>query len=265
MLLWTLLPFLAVTVIMFAITRIVLQDIKPVESFAYENIISYEDIPYVELEGNGALTIWFDDAWKSQLETAYPELAQRNLKAALSIATGLVEFEAYMDWGSVRKLGKEGWEITSHSRSHLCELSNKGFNQLNKEIEGSKIDLQSHGIVTNIYVAPCGETNKISDSLVLYHFDHQRLVEQGDNQLPVTNNYGLSVYEINRNTTPLDVLDWIVNAQQENKWVILMFHQIDYTDTQYGTTPERFREILDLIEETQIPVLLPTQVLRHSA
>ncbi|QQS38688.1 polysaccharide deacetylase family protein [Candidatus Woesebacteria bacterium] len=236
----------------------------PREIVLSETTANFEDFPKIKLTGHGAITFWFDDAWKSQYDVAFDILDERHINAALAVPTKLVGFDAYMDWDQVIKLREKGWEITSHSRSHDCSTDNLDFNSLNEEIEGSKKDLEAHGIRTNIYLPPCGITSKISNSLVLYHYEYQRLIEAGFNDIPVEDPFGIKIQEVGRHTTVSDVEKWIRVAQKDNKWLILMFHQIDNDDTRYGIDPVTYRSIVDLVDNSNIQIVLPTQILEKS-
>jgi len=209
----------------------------------------------------GLVTLWFDDAWESQYSLAYPSLEQRGFKAALAVPTNLVGYEAYMDWHEIQRLQYKGWEITSHTRSHACELDKDNPNSLDYEIAGGKQDLLSKGLRAEIFVSPCGVKSALMDEVVKKSHLAERTSEQGFNPLPIADPYYLKVQTIRVSTNSHEVITWLNEASKNKSWLILAFHQIGSGGEEYSTTPETLRAILDLIENSDLSVVLPSQVL----
>ena len=212
-------------------------------------------------DGGGVITFWFDDAWENQYTEGFKILDKYGYKAALAVPTGLVGYDAYMNWYQVRKLEYLGWEITAHSRIHDCDLSDKGNDFFVREIQGSKDDLKTYGILTDIYVAPCGNTTPESTEFVKNRFYSQRIVEPGLNDIPVQNRYGIKVIQAGRDTTVELIEQKIDEAVANDKWIIIMFHQVDYENEKYGITPEDLSELADYVHSIDVPVVIPSQVL----
>lgn len=212
-------------------------------------------------EGEGLVTLWFDDAWESQYSLGYPALEERGFEAALAVPTNLVGYEAYIDWHEIQKLQYKGWEITSHTRSHTCELDKSNPNSLDYEIAGGRQDLISKGLRAEIFVSPCGVNSAEMDEVVKKTHLAQRTTEPGLNPLPLSDPYHLKVRTIQKTTTVKEVADWLNEASKNPSWLILAFHQIGSGGEEYSTTPETLRAILDLIETSGLSVVLPSQVL----
>lgn len=102
------------------------------------------------------LSITFDDAYKSVFRLARPLLAELGVPATLFVPTDFpesgipfplpggawlgTEYEdelTVMDWGEIRQLRDEGWEIGSHSCSHPW-LTQTSDAQLADELQRSK-------------------------------------------------------------------------------------------------------------------------------
>ena len=267
MLKWAVLPIviLVITGLFIVYSSKPSNDTQITENTTYQGeTISYKGIPDVMLKGNGVLTLWFDDAWESQFEEAFPYLVKNNISAALAVPTELVGYDAYMTWDQVRLLAKSGWEITSHSKTHPCNIHELDFNRLNNEIGGSKNDLFDQGIETEIYLPPCGIRSEKSDSLVSYHYKYQRLSVDGYNKIPVSKPYQLKIKQVSQKTTHEDVTGWIETAQEQNSWLILMFHQVDSGGMEYSIDPKTFTLIINEVINSNIQVVLPTQILKNS-
>ncbi|OGM31983.1 hypothetical protein A2803_02745 [Candidatus Woesebacteria bacterium RIFCSPHIGHO2_01_FULL_44_21] len=211
--------------------------------------------------GEALVTFWFDDGWRSQYSEGFRILDNYGYKAALAVPIEPIGYEAYMNWHQIRKLHYLGWEIASHSRSHDCDLVYKGEPAFEYEIFGGKQDLENYGILTDIYVAPCGENTPEATEYVKRHFLSQRIVEPGLNPLPVTDNYGLMVKQVSRDIDIEEIKGWINEAISKKQWIILMLHQIDDEDTEYGTTPDNLEQVVDFVNHSNISVVLPSQAL----
>jgi len=214
--------------------------------------------------GQGLVTLWFDDAWLTQYTNAFPLMTQYKFKGALAVPTKSVGFNAYMNWTQIKRLQYEGWEISAHSRTHNCEFV-FGDNQIiESEILGSKSDLKSHGLVHDIYVAPCGKSSEYANEVILKNFVASRNVNRGFNPLPLQNTFDLKVQAVEKNTTAEEVKIWIDQAKKSNSWLILMFHQVDNVAEEFGTTISEFSKILSAINESKLEVVVPSQVVNNA-
>src|SRR5258705_10567003 len=70
---------------------------------------------------SGAVTLSFDDGWKSVYENAFPLLEQAGIKATHYIVSGYLDdsqFPLYMNTRDIRELNRMGHEIGCHTSSH---------------------------------------------------------------------------------------------------------------------------------------------------
>lgn len=210
---------------------------------------------------NSLITYWFDDAWLTQYTEAYPIMEEYGFRGAIAIPTQLIRYDAYMNWYQIKKLHYKGWEIVPHSQNHDCDLANNDQGAVKEEILGSKQELLRYGIISNIYVPPCGRTSDYSNSLVKENFVAQRAVEPGLNPLPIVNRYDILIREIGIDTTIKDVNKWISEAEKQKSWLVFMFHQIDYSEDEYSITPEMLIEINEAVKRSKLQVVLPSEAL----
>ena len=155
-----------------------------------------------------------------------------------------------------------GHEIGSHTQTHP-DLTTIPISQAQAEIMGAKNDLLSMGISpVNTFAYPYGEYNADVQQLVS-EAGHTgaRGVENGYN-LKNTDKYALKIQEMNVNTNMVQVRNWINTALADKTWLILMFHKIDQSGYEYGTTPEMFQEIVDYIVAANSSVITVEQGLQ---
>ena len=71
-----------------------------------------------------AISLSYDDALDSQLDTALPALNQRGLKASFYVVPAVPAFQNRLnDW---RKLAEDGHELGNHTLFHACRKSQPG-------------------------------------------------------------------------------------------------------------------------------------------
>jgi len=211
--------------------------------------------------GTGLVTLWFDDAWISQYQVAAPLLKQKGLTGAVAVPTKLMGYEAYMTWGQLKRLRHfYNWEVTAHSRTHNCESQEFTQETLQNEVVGSSNDLLAQGYLVNTYVVPCGKTTEEMAKLVKDNFAAMRIADNGLNPLPLTDSYQILANTIHDGVELKEVKEWLNEANTDKKWLILMFHQIDESGDEYSLSPQKFKDIVELVIESQLPVVLPSQV-----
>lgn len=210
---------------------------------------------------DGLVTLWFDDAWISQYDYALPVLEQNNFKAAIAVPTGHVGYEEYTNWYQLKRLQFLGWEITSHSVSHGCEPENMSWEELEKELLLSKQQLAEQGLRNSHYVAPCGKETFAMNELSRKHYHSLRGVEKGLNSLPVWDPYNLKIYEVDNNTDLAEFREYITQAKESKSWLIIVFHIIDDQNREFTVSKTKFLEIIKEVKNSNIPVVLPSQVI----
>lgn len=101
------------------------------------------------------LVITFDDGYEDVYQNAYPALKNKGFTATILLVSTYVGTETFMTQAEVLDLIKAGWEVGSHSRTHL-DLT-KNYPRLQEEIVQSRADLmQLTGQDIRIFAYPYG-------------------------------------------------------------------------------------------------------------
>lgn len=259
MLSWLIIPFLGVALSMGFLVGLTRH--PSWESNAYIPKTVTASFSQLNWQKTGLITLWFDDAWKSQYTTAYPILEKYNLVGSLAVPTKLIGYDAYMNWPQVKYLQHKGWEINSHTRTHNCAANNLTLEQVEEELRGAQKDLDELGLFSESFVTPCGADSPIISEVAKKYYLSLRTSEAGLNDIPVKNPYRIKAYPI-YSYTPIDeVKTWIDQARDNHSWLILMFHQVDEEAAQYTVNPVTFEKIIETVSKSKLPVVLPTQVL----
>lgn len=219
-------------------------------------------IPSFNWNGEGLVTFWFDDAWLSQYETALPILKEKGYTGSIAVPTQLVGYESYMNWYQIRRTQFLGWEITSHSQVHNCEVDKLSALELKHEVEGSKEDLIKNGAHHDIYVLPCGAKNENVTNLIAQNYKYLRTVERGLNPLPVQNKNSIKIVEVNKDSTIDTIQNALSEAKETKSWIILVFHQISDETSPFAITPDFFQEVVAQVKMSNLRVVRPSEALQ---
>lgn len=205
-------------------------------------------------EAAGVVSLTFDDGNASQYSTIRPLLLSKGQKGVFYVNSGLVGQASYMTWAQLTDLKKAGFEIAGHTSNHV-ELPTLSLSQMRTEINGDYSAFVARGITPTNFAAPFGAYDNISLSLVAKRYNsHRAFANQGLNFWPY-NKYLLYVRYVTNQTSVDQAKAWVDEAQAQNGWLVLVFHEIltpvDPEDT-YSWTIEQFTAFLDYLNSKQI-------------
>ncbi len=171
------------------------------------------------------ITLTFDDAWAGQYLNGASVLKSADQKATLYVPTSLVGTEGYMTWENIVEMVNDGWEIGGHSATHI-ELPLLTSEEMIQEVQEVFDVLDAHGLIPTGFATPYGAyTPEIIAQLAKAFSSHRGFHEIGYNTWPY-NQYLLYVQQVTNQTTVADVEAWIQEAQTNNYWLIIVFHDI---------------------------------------
>lgn len=234
-----------------------------------------EKIPKFTWHDTGLVTLWFDDAWFSQFSTAAPIMEKMGIPGTVSVAVNFICNPVFMTWNELRILQSKGWETTSHSITHNCDLQYYNPETIAYELGYSKQLLESHGLRADHFVMPCGYSRfnilfytkgspsypHIVETAPKYYASYRTTDGDHINPLPVLNRYNLKAFEVRHDMTDEQIKTLMQTTVAKKGWLILVFHQIDKSDEKFAINEKRFREILTIVKSYNLPIVLPTQAL----
>src|SRR3989344_1526465 len=239
----------------------------------------------------GMVSLSFDDGTQSIYNAIAPvALGGQNLldgflstqfiiSGAMECAQGGVGCPSFMSADEVNNLSAAGHEIAAHTRTDPCApadscstgvgLTGMPQEELQFEVDGLRQDLlQSIGAPANVFAYPFGEfDDPLEAKLKSAGFVGGRTVNLIDEFGQVllndmtTDRYKLFAGQVNGNTpiTPTDpdpddfgsVEEWIDEAIAQDKWLILVFHEIiaDCPTNGFCTTPENLTTIVSYLQD----------------
>lgn len=192
------------------------------------------------------IVLTYDDALRSQLQTAVPQLKKAHLKATFFLTSDVNSTTIPM-W---RKLAKKGYELANHTAFHPCAalfdnpVSSDHYTQYDMIRE---IEVMNHflfaidGKNSRTFAYPCAITtvgNKdYVDSLRLYGMVKYARIG-GDTNAIITDFRNLDLLRIpsfglEDNTSAATLISFVQHVEQSGGMGIIMFHGIggDYITT----------------------------------
>jgi peptidoglycan/xylan/chitin deacetylase (PgdA/CDA1 family) len=224
-------------------------------------------------ERRGAISIAFDDGMQSTYDYAFPLMQTRGIKATFHVVTDWIrDFSydnAYMSIAELQTLQNNGYEITSHSKTHTSFIY-LSDSQIQYECSASKQLLQSYGLTVNNFAYPYGSRNEHIDSIVAQYYRSAR----GAYVAPYVIQFPVSQFLLPGfagETGDLDALPQLINMVNEvyetNGWAIIFFHNVvpDLYYDPYAISSQDFESFLDYILFKGVSTITVNQGLDLSA
>jgi peptidoglycan/xylan/chitin deacetylase (PgdA/CDA1 family) len=219
-------------------------------------------------EKKGVLTLTFDDGLKSQYEIAFKEMQKQGYKGTLFIVanwTGLFEGRELMSFDDAKEMQENNWEIGSHSLSHNFQnrLTKISDEELKNELSKSKEILEKEGFKIQTFASPFGDyNNKVKEETKNYYIS-VRSLEWGYSSFVNLDFYNLKSKWVTTKHSSEEVCGWIKKANNENLWLILNFHHIGEEKTPWDFSEQKFKEVLECINNEDIQVKTIMGVLEY--
>ena len=170
------------------------------------------------------LSLTFDDGWEENVNTVLPRLNSYGYKSTQYYATQHVT--ETNDPSGVIAFQGAGHEIGSHTITHP-NLSAITLDQVILELTGSQDVLESiTGKPVRNFASPYGGYNAAVINEIKKLYRSHRTVDEGYNSKDNFDIYRLKVQNVLVGTPPAQIQQWIQKAQQDNTWLILVYHRV---------------------------------------
>jgi hypothetical protein len=74
-----------------------------------------------------------------------------------------------------------------------------------------------------------------------------------------TEKFLLRTQAVKATTSVSDVIEWVEYARNQSKWLILMFHQIDWEGREWSARPETLAKIVNHLENHDVKTITVRQ------
>jgi peptidoglycan/xylan/chitin deacetylase (PgdA/CDA1 family) len=209
----------------------------------------------------GMVTLTFDDGEGSAYTNGYNELSSLGLQGTFYLNASTLGTSGYMSKTQVLNLAKNNQEIGSHEYQHI-DMVPLSQAQLVQQINSNnsaliKIIGTTYPIVD--FASPYGSYTSTTLNTVMQYYQSHRTT---DNQFNTKAN--LNVRQIHAklvtNTTTVNQVDaWIDQANQQNEWLVLVYHAIGASapggdGSGYATTPIKFNAEMQYLKNSGVVV-----------
>ncbi|HET7638366.1 MAG TPA: polysaccharide deacetylase family protein, partial [Ktedonobacteraceae bacterium] len=228
------------------------------------------------LKATPRVSFTFDDGLASAVTLAAPTLATYGLTGTNYIITDCVgmttvpntcaadQNSSYMTWDQIAQLKGFGWEIGSHTKSHIQLSTDKPTAAaLTSQLKDSQSALAAHGYAATDLAFPYGDydTNVLAQT-AKYYESARGFADLGYNTWPYDNTLivneqvqeGTAVGNI-KGVTYAQVKAYIDAAITNNQWLVLTFHGITSTTPtkadDYHTSTGLLGQIAQYVQQQQ--------------
>lgn len=211
----------------------------------------------------GILTLTFDDGLKSQYDIAFKEMEKENIKGTLFLLADWnrsFEGRELMSFNNAREMQTRGWEIGSHTLDHLS-LKIISSAKLEEELRKSKEILENEGFEIKTMAFPFGDYNEKIIEETKKYYSASRLLENGFNSIEQPDFYNLKSKWPMKKYSSDEVCSWIKKANKDKLWLILVFHNIGEEQTPWDFSEEKFKEVLQCVNNEGIEIKTIKEVL----
>jgi peptidoglycan/xylan/chitin deacetylase (PgdA/CDA1 family) len=115
---------------------------------------SSTDSLLVTVSLRGAITVTFDDGWRTTYTQAFPLFQEFALPANVGVNPGAVTWPAFLDESQLQELHEAGWSMVSHTMSHayLPDLTDE---ELDHELRGAREFLDTRSFRgSDVFIVP---------------------------------------------------------------------------------------------------------------
>jgi peptidoglycan/xylan/chitin deacetylase (PgdA/CDA1 family) len=214
------------------------------------------------------ITITFDDGWETVYTKALPTLQKYGFQTTQYVITGTLDDHGYMSEAQLKSMKASGHEIAAHTVTHP-DLTTLTDSQLDKELKDSKDTINKDFGPTQDFTSPYGAYNAHTIQEIGKFYRSQKNAE-GDpsaNELESINVKGsfnalnIKSYSVRDSTTIYDLQKLVEDAQKHNGWLVLTYHQIDYSRENYSVNPQEFEKQIKYLSSLNIRSATVGQVL----
>lgn len=204
----------------------------------------------------------FDDGWSSIYNNGLPLLQKYNIPSTQYIISNNIGLPNYMTHEQIAELQAAGHEIGSHSLDHsdLTTLTNAN---LTNQLSSSKNYLTSlFGDIIN-FSLPYGAYNTSVTSEIKRYYRSSRTSDVGFNTLNNFDPYQIRIQYLTNQTTSEQVNAWVNQAITDKSWLVILYHQIDNSSSEFSTTPANLENNLSYIKNSGITAVTVNQALNE--
>ncbi|MGL4759250.1 MAG: polysaccharide deacetylase family protein [Patescibacteria group bacterium] len=207
----------------------------------------------------GLVSVEFDDGWLSAYNNGLPVANKYGIKTTQYIISDYTKngYTDYMNSNHVLEWKRQGHFIGSHSSTHP-DLSSLQVGTLDSELRSAKEYLSALlGEEVLGFVTPYCSSSSLVENVAKQYYKYSRDCDSTNylNSKANFNPYHLTSKIVEKGATTAQINQWLTEAQSQGKWLILVYHRIDDTNTTWSTTPSVLDEHMRTVKNHGITIL----------
>lgn len=213
------------------------------------------------------VSITFDDFPKSAVECGAAELEKRGWRGTWYAAAGFAGTGTHhgpmFDGSDIRRLTDSGHEIACHTLNHIDRGQTSAGETL-ADVKANRDALTALGYHSGLpaFAYPYGEASPASKRVLARNFETLRGVRPGINRSGDDRNL-LKAVGIDGGESGLATAKaYVDEGASRPGWLIFYAHDIQENPTEWGCTPDQFRDLLDHVSKSGANVLPVTEAYR---
>jgi peptidoglycan/xylan/chitin deacetylase (PgdA/CDA1 family) len=170
------------------------------------------------------------------------------------IISGYVgQAQNYLSAKEIYDLRTHGNEIASHTVNH-DNLANEPREKVEYELTTAGANLNKCFSHVTDYAAPYGTYSPDTLEIAKGLYQTYRTTDSGFNTFDSFNPYYLTVQNVDAHTTQDQIKAWLQIASQNHAWLILVYHQVDLSSSDYARQPAVLEQDLQTIKVSGVTV-----------
>jgi peptidoglycan/xylan/chitin deacetylase (PgdA/CDA1 family) len=225
--------------------------------YELEQLVSPEVEPFRE----PLVSVTFDDGWQSVYTQGTAVLEKYKIPTTQYVLTGEEKDTAYMTFAQMASLQKAGHEIGVHGVDH-SNLPTLNDERLSFELTSSKKTLGEKKLIgsTVHFASPFNAydqrtVNAIAEQYYSHRNTDANLTTVGPEDINLKSSlkrYQIIAYSVMNTTTDDQLRAAISYAKANNGWFVLVYHQIDESNTKYAVSPKAFDRQMKIIKDSGV-------------
>lgn len=203
------------------------------------------------------VAITFDDGRKSVLETALPILNEYDMVATHYVTIEHMIYEAYITPNQLKEFVDADWEIGAHGVSHVDMTGLTDDQLIDNLVTPVRLLAEFSGQEILSIATPYGEyDDKLLDEIQSVYFNHVNAwgPERGVNVLETFDQNNIHRLDVTTDVTVSEVCTTVASLP-ENSLYVLLFHDITAVESGWNTPPEKFKQIVQCVNDADVNVV----------
>lgn len=199
------------------------------------------------------ISITFDDGKLTSYLNGAKQLEQHGFKGTYYVNPGLLATKGYMTGDNVVDLLSRGHQIGSHTNTHI-DVTSFAPKDVVRELDLSNQAIKKYGIQDIDFASPYGKHDAAIVPFIMERQASHRGTEAGINTKQNFNPSNLKGLFMRKEVTDAQLRAYLNAAKNYNGWLILIYHEIELSDSPFVLDKATLERHLNIIKESGIQV-----------